>query len=195
MEKHSHHLIRCPKCGAKNRIPAEEISGVAKCGKCGTELKIDNTEGNGGGYYLLRCLKCGSRNKIPHSRIDSGPKCGKCGTALDTEALFVPQPLTVSEINFDQLVLSSPLPVLLFFWAAWCPICRAAMPAIDDFAKEAKGKIRVGKLNIESSPAIASKYNILGVPQILIFDNGQLQETIPGAMQKHEMMMKMARYL
>jgi thioredoxin 2 len=194
MEKHSHHLIQCPECGAKNRIPHEKISGAAKCGKCGAELKMDKTGGNGGESYLFRCTACGTRNKIPHSRINSDPKCGKCGKALDTEELFVPQPLMVSDANFDQQVLGSPLPVLLFSWAPWCPTCLAAMPVIDDFAKDAKGKIRVGKVNVESSPTIASKYNILSVPQILVFDNGRLQETMPGAMQKHEIMMKMARY-
>ncbi|MFZ0482014.1 MAG: thioredoxin domain-containing protein [Desulfobacterales bacterium] len=196
MEANTHHLIRCSECGAKNRIiPHEKISGIPKCGKCGSELKLDQDEGNGGESYLFRCTKCRTRNRIPSLKINEGAKCGKCGTALDTEELFVAQPLMVSETNFDQQVLGSPLPVLLFAWATWCPTCRSAMPVIDDFAKDAKGKIRVGKMNVDSSPAISSKYHILSVPQILIFDNGRLQETMPGALQKHEIMMKMARYL
>lgn len=195
MEKNSHHLIRCSDCGAKNRILHEKISGVPKCGKCGVELKMDHAEGSGGESYLFRCTKCRTRNRIPFWKINAGAKCGKCGTTLDTEELFVAQPLMVSEANFDQQVLGSPLPVLLFAWAPWCPTCRTAMPVIDDFAKDAKGKIRVGKVNVDSSPAISSKYNILSVPQILVFDNGRLQETMPGALQKHEVMMKMARYI
>ena len=196
MEANTHHLIRCSECGAKNRIiPHEKISGIPKCGKCGSELKLDQDEGNGGESYLFRCTKCRTRNRIPSLKINEGAKCGKCGTALDTEELFVTQPLLVSETNFEQQVLGSPLPVLLFAWATWCPTCRSAMPVIDDFAKDAKGKIRVGKMNVDSSPAISSKYHILSVPQILIFDNGRLQETMPGALQKHEIMMKMARYL
>ena len=196
METNTHHLIRCSDCGAKNRIiPHEKISGIPKCGKCGSELKMDQAEGNGGESYLFRCTKCRTRNRIPSWKINEGAKCGKCGTALDTEELFVTQPLLVSETNFEQQVLGSPLPVLLFAWATWCPTCRSAMPVIDDFAKDAKGKIRVGKMNVDSSPAISSKYHILSVPQILIFDNGRLQETMPGALQKHEIMMKMARYL
>ena len=194
MEKNSHHLIRCSNCGAKNRIPHEKMSGVPKCGKCGVELKPDQAEGSGGESYLFRCTKCRTRNRIPIWKINAGAKCGKCGTALETKELFVAQPLMVSETNFDQQVLGSPLPVLLFAWAPWCPTCRTAMPVIDDFAKDAKGKIRVGKVNVDSSPAISSKYNILSVPQILIFDNGRLQETMPGALQKHEIMMKMTRY-
>jgi thioredoxin 2 len=194
MEKNSHHLICCSNCGAKNRIPHEKMSGVPKCGKCGAELKLDQAQESGGESYLFRCTKCRTRNRIPFWKINAGAKCGKCGAALDTEELSVAQPLMVSETNFDQQVLGSPLPVLLFAWAPWCPTCRAAMPVIDDFAKDAKGKIRVGKVNVDSSPAISSRYNILSVPQILIFDNGRLQETMPGALQKHEIMMKMARY-
>ena len=195
MEKNSHHLIRCSNCGAKNRIPHEKISGVPICGKCGTELKMDQTEGDGGESYLFRCTKCRTRNRIPFSKIRARTKCGKCGTALDTQELFAAQPLMVSETNFEKQVLGSPLPVLLFAWATWCPTCRSAMPVIDDFAKDAKGKIRVGKLNVDSSPTISSKYHILSVPQILIFDNGHMQESMSGAMQKHEIMMKMARYI
>ena len=61
--------------------------------------------------------------------------------------------------------------------------------------KMRKGKIRVAKLNVDTSQTIASKYHILSVPQILVFDNGRLQETLPGALQKHELMMKLAPYV
>jgi len=53
MEKNSHQLIRCSECGAKNRIPHEKISGVGKCGKCGAELEMDQTQGSGGESYLF----------------------------------------------------------------------------------------------------------------------------------------------
>jgi len=61
-------------------------------------------------------------------------------------------------------------------------------------AAESKGKLRVGKLNVEANPAVSSKYNILGVPFLFIFDNGQLKENLPGAIPKHEIMIKMAHY-
>lgn len=105
------------------------------------------------------------------------------------------QPVMVSEHNFDNVVLKSPLPVLVYAWATWCPTCKTAAPVIDDFAKDAQGKIRVAKLNVDSSPTLSSKYNILSVPQLLVFDNGRLQETMPGAMPKPEIMIKMACYL
>ena len=68
-------------------------------------------------------------------------------------------------------------------------------PIIDQFGVESKGKVRVAKLNVETSPMLASKFSILSVPFIFIFDNGQMKESIPGALQKHELMMKMAPYI
>ena len=68
-------------------------------------------------------------------------------------------------------------------------------PIIDQFGVESKGKVRVGKLNIDVSQNLASKYNILSVPFLFIFDNGDLRESLPGGMQKHDLMMKMAPYI
>ena len=68
-------------------------------------------------------------------------------------------------------------------------------PIIDQFAVDSKGKVRVGKLNVDTSPVLASKYNIMSVPFLFIFDNGQMKESMPGGLQKHDMMMKMAPYI
>lgn len=195
MDANQGDLVRCSKCGAKNRISREKMKGTGKCGKCGSPLEIKPAGVAGGEAFLFRCMGCGTRNRIPAEKIDAGARCGKCGVMLETEELFVPQPLMLSESDFDRRVLKSPLPALVFAWAPWCPSCRGAMPVIDDFAKDAKGKIRVGKLNVDSCPTLSSKYNILSVPQLLVFDNGRLTETMPGGLQKHEIMMKMARYL
>jgi thioredoxin 2 len=145
--------------------------------------------------YTIRCLECKARNRVPGHKLDAGAKCGKCGSPLATEDLFIPQPVMVTDANFEKTVMASPLPVLLFCWAPWCPTCGAVAPIIDDFARESKGKIRVGKVNIDPNPQIASRYNILSVPYLLIFDNGQLKESLPGGMQKHQLMMKLAHYL
>ena len=68
-------------------------------------------------------------------------------------------------------------------------------PIIDQFGVESKGKIRVGKMNIDANQNLAAKYNILSVPFLLIFDNGILKEGMPGGMQKHDLLMKMAPYI
>ena len=68
-------------------------------------------------------------------------------------------------------------------------------PIIDEFAAETKGKVRVGKINVDANPMLSSKFNILSVPFLFIFDNGQMKESMPGGLQKHDLMMKMAKYV
>jgi thioredoxin 2 len=188
-------IIRCPSCGVKNKIPAENDIATAKCGKCGANLEMPDMEADRIGTYTLRCLECRAKNKIPAAKVNAGAKCGKCGALLKTDELFVPQPVMVTDSNFETIVLNSPLPVLLLCWAAWCPTCGAVVPIIDEFARDSKGKIRVAKLNIDSNQTTAAKFNVMSVPFLLIFDNGQMKESLPGGLQKQELMMKMAQYL
>ena len=143
----------------------------------------------------MRCGHCGARNRIPGERIDSAPKCGKCGTQLQTAELFAPQPLMVTDANFEAKVLKSPLPVLLFAWAPWCPTCGSVAPIIEAFASESKGRVRVGKVNVDANPNLAARYSIMSVPFLFVFDNGELKESMPGALQKHDVMLKMAAYI
>ena len=189
------HIVRCPECGAANRIPSEKIGAAAKCGKCHKILPMAQEEAAAGEGLKMRCTECGTKNKIPAGKVNAGGKCGKCGAALKTEELFEPQPVMVTDSNFDNKVLKSPLPVLLFAWAPWCTTCVTVTPIIDEFASDAKGKVRVGKLNVEANPMLASKFNILSVPFLFIFDNGQMKENMPGALQKHDIMMKMSKYI
>jgi len=190
----SNHIVRCPECGAANRIPADKIGVVAKCGKCQAILPADQKKTVPGESIKMRCTECGTKNKIPADKIEAGAKCGKCGSLLKTEELFEPQPVMVTDGNFDAKVLKSPLPVLVYAWAPWCPTCGSVTPTIDEFAAEAKGKVRVGKINVDANPMLASKYNIMSVPFLFIFDNAQMKESMPGGLQKHELMMKMSKY-
>ena len=143
----------------------------------------------------MRCAGCGAKNRVPAGRLDASPLCGKCKQALPTRDLLSPAPVFVTDENFEEQVLKSPLPVLLFAWAPWCPSCGAAAPIIDQFASESKGRIRVGKVNVDANPQVASRFSIMSVPFLYIFDNGELKESTPGALQKHELMLKMAHYL
>ena len=188
-------IVRCTECGAANRIPVEKIGIPARCGKCRALLPGEPKKTAPGEKFKMRCSECGAKNKIPAEKIDSGAKCGKCGALLKTRELFEPQPVMVTDGNFDAKVLKSPLPVLLFAWAPWCSGCSAAAPIIDEFASDAKGKVRVGKLNVDANPMLASKFNIMSVPFLFIFDNGQMKDSMPGALQKHELMLKMSHYL
>ena len=115
MNKANTTIVRCPSCGAGNRIPVDRIGAAAKCGKCHQALP----GGNGQSAYKMRCGDCGARNKIPADKIKAGPKCGKCGRQLQTEQLFKPQPVMVTDANFENEILKSPLPALMFAWAPW----------------------------------------------------------------------------
>ena len=189
------NIIQCQSCGAKNRIPAEGSRSNAKCGRCHAPLNGAGDAADTDKAYVIRCQSCRTKNKVPGGKLNDGPKCGKCSTALPVNDLFTPQPVMVTDGNFDETVVQSPLPVLLFCWAPWCPTCGNVAPIIDDFANAAKGKVRVGKVNVDTNPTIASRYNILSVPYLFIWDNGQLKESIPGGLQKYDLMMKMAPYL
>lgn len=188
-------IIPCPACGARNKIPPEKTGIPAKCGKCGAVLNREAASAAPADLFLVRCTECGTKNRLPAEKIRIGPKCGKCGAPLQTEDLFTAEALIITDSNFEKMVIKSPLPVLLFAWAPWCPTCRAFMPVIDKYASVARGKVRVGKLNVDSNPGLSSRYSILSVPQLFIFDNGQLKESMPGAMQEHDIMMKMAPYI
>lgn len=188
-------LVQCRNCGARNRVPRNRTGSQARCGKCGTPFDTQKQPLQGLEVFLFRCPECRTRNRIPAEMVNSSPVCGRCKQPLRTEELFLHQPLSVTDANFEALVSKSPLPLLLFAWAPWCPTCTAFLPIIDDFARESKGRVRVAKVNVDQSPGVAARFNILGVPQILIFDGGELRETLPGALQKHEIMMKMAGYL
>src|SRR5437868_2285182 len=74
--------------------------------------------------------------------------------------------------NWDQEVMQSDKPVLVDFWAPWCGPCRALAPTIDKIATQFAGKLKVGKLNTDDYPDLAVKYNISGIPQVLLFKGG-----------------------
>ena len=112
------HIV-CPGCGAVNRIPAGKLGAAPKCGKCHQPLPAGDKKAGPQDTYKMRCTECGARNRIPSSKLEAGPKCGKCGSLLKTEELFAPQPVMVTDGNFDSQILKSPLPVLMWAWAPW----------------------------------------------------------------------------
>lgn len=194
MENTAHEIIRCQNCGAKNRVPVDHVGKTAKCGKCRQVLQ-QQPQNKGGSSVIIRCSECLTKNRLTSEQLNDEAKCGKCGAPLRIKELYAPQPITISDQNFTEKVLHSPLPVLLFAMSPSCPSCSVAAPHVDAFAKESRGKIRVGKLNIQFNPQLASRFNIMSVPYLLIFDKGKLVEELPGALDKHQLLMKMSKYL
>ncbi|MEE9305403.1 MAG: thioredoxin [bacterium] len=90
----------------------------------------------------------------------------------------------LTDETFDEFLAQDDLPSMVDFWAEWCAPCKAIAPVIEDLAEEYVGKLRVGKLNVDDNPKIASRFSIRGIPTLLIFKNGEVQEQIVGAQPK-----------
>ncbi len=86
----------------------------------------------------------------------------------------------VTDANFDQTVLKSEQPVMVDFWAAWCSPCRALAPIVDEVAQSYSGKVKVGKMDVDRNAATPQRYNVRGIPTLLIFKEGQVREQIVG---------------
>ncbi|HXF64470.1 MAG TPA: thioredoxin [Caldilineaceae bacterium] len=103
------------------------------------------------------------------------------------------QPVTLTDANFQQVV-SGPGPVLVDFWAPWCGPCRMVAPSVEALAKEFAGRAVVAKLNVDENPMTASRYNIMSIPALFIFRNGQVVEQIIGAQPLPVLRAKLAQY-
>ena len=94
------------------------------------------------------------------------------------------EPFEVNETNWDDEVIKSDLPVLVDFWAEWCGPCKMIAPAVHDLAIEYGGRLNVAKLDVDSSPTIATKYGIRSIPALIFFKGGRPVDQVIGAVPK-----------
>ncbi len=89
--------------------------------------------------------------------------------------------------NFEAEVLQAKEPVLVDFWAAWCAPCRMIAPAVEAVAEQFAGRVRVGKLDVDSNGAVAERFGISGIPALLVFRDGRVVDQRVGALPKAEL--------
>ena len=92
--------------------------------------------------------------------------------------------LEFTDSNFNSEVLQAEIPVLVDFWAEWCGPCKAIAPTVGEIANDYNGKIKVGKVNVDTNQKIAMEYGIRSIPSLLIFKDGTIVNQIVGSVQK-----------
>jgi thioredoxin 1 len=97
--------------------------------------------------------------------------------------------------TWDEDVLQSTKPVLVDFWAEWCAPCRMMAPAIDELAKEFDGRASVGKLNVDENAAISDRYDIRGIPTVIVFKGSEIREQVVGITSKENLTALLEKHL
>lgn len=103
--------------------------------------------------------------------------------------------LQFTDQNFDEEVLKSEKPVIVDFWADWCAPCRAIAPTVEAIANEYADRVKVGKLNVDENLNVTSRYNIKGIPTLLLFKKGEIREEVQGLRPKEDIVRLLEKHL
>jgi thioredoxin 1 len=101
----------------------------------------------------------------------------------------------ITDATFEAEVLRSPILTIIDFWAEWCMPCKRIAPILEELAAENVGKLKLTKLDVDSNPRTPDKYGITGIPTLLVFKNGKLEDTIVGFLPKDRLASRLKLYL
>ena len=105
------------------------------------------------------------------------------------------QILTVSDATFEETVVASATPVIVDFWAEWCGPCKMIAPALEEIATEHQGKLTIAKLNVDDNPDTARRFDVMSIPTLLVFQEGQPVKRLVGAKGKGQLLQDLAEFI
>jgi thioredoxin 2 len=116
----------------------------------------------------VACPFCNKLNRVDLARVADRPRCGECGRPI-----LLDRPVRVTDQTLEATVRGTDVPVVVDFYADWCQPCKMMAPMLDQLAADLQGELLVAKLDTDSSPTMAIKYGIRGIPTLIVFKDGQ----------------------
>ena len=125
---------------------------------------------------MYRCEACGAFNRVKADHPEGSPVCGRCKKPLKVSGV----PQSVDPEMYARAVASSPVPLLVDFWAPWCGPCRAAAPILEKLGRKHAGQLVVLKVNTQDHPQVSQQLGISGIPTFVVFRGGAEVARLPG---------------
>jgi thioredoxin 2 len=122
---------------------------------------------------VVVCEHCGRKNRVP-AAAHGVPRCGQCHQPL-------PWMADADDASYSSVVEAAALPVIVDLWAPWCGPCRMVSPALESLARQYAGKVKLVKVNVDESPATSQRFNVQGIPTLLLVRKGEVLARQTGA--------------